>query len=140
MQHARSRVRGVRTAALAAALSAAAASLAACGSPDAETVGRANWRGCQVEVQTRPFPPTLGSNEVVVILTEAHRRPVYDAIVSVRGRSSAPWVQAIEDGHVGVYRRAVMFTPEPGAALEVQVQRGNDEAIFSFAVHLSATP
>jgi hypothetical protein len=111
--------------------------LAACGNHDDETLGTRPWGAFEVAVQTRPSPPRAGSNEVVVIISGAHHRPVYDALVFLRTQESAPWVQAIEDGHVGVYRRAVRFAPEPDAVLRVQLRRGDDTTELAFPVTLA---
>jgi hypothetical protein len=114
-------------------------SLGACGeSSDSYVVGTGRWNDFDVTVESRPAPPRQGNNEVVIIVTGERRQPVFDAIVNLRAQPSAPWVQAIEDGHVGVYRRAVNFGQGNGATIEVQLRRGTDETLLSFAVPIRA--
>ncbi len=114
--------------------------LGGCSDDRSETLGTRAWGSIEVAVETRPFPPLAGNDEVVVIVSGAHRRPVYDAVVSIRAQSSAPWVQAIQDGHLGVYRRAVRFTRDPGNALEVQLRRGDEQTVLAFPVTLGSAP
>lgn len=113
----------------------AAIALGGC-SDDFARIGSAPWGAYEVAVEIRPSPPRTGRDEVVVILSGEHHRPVYDALVSVRARADQEWVQAIEDGHVGVYRRAVDFGNRPAATLEVLLQRGGEQTVVSFPVAL----
>ena len=106
---------------------------------DNAQIGMRHWGSADVAVELRPSPPRAGPNEVVVIVSAEHHRPVYDAMVFVRARTDQPWVQAIEDGHVGVYRRAVRFSSGDGA-LQVRLVRGNEEAVLDFPVVLQAAP
>jgi hypothetical protein len=119
----------------------AAAMLIACShGDDSYVVGTAHWKDCEVTVESRPAPPRPGHNEVLVILTGARHEPIYDAVVAVRARSSSEWVQAIEDGHVGVYRRAVDFAAGQNATIEVQLRRGNDATVMAFPVAMLGSP
>jgi hypothetical protein len=111
--------------------------IAGCGdNHDPAQIGTRPWGSIDVAVELRPPPPRPGHNEVVVIITGEHHRPVYDALVSVRGDGAQPWVQAIEDGHVGVYRRAVVFAHGPQATLQVRVQRADAQTVLEFPVTL----
>jgi hypothetical protein len=122
------------------ALLLALASLCACGeSNDSSIVGTGHWGALEVSVESRPSPPRPGVNEVVVIITGERRRPVFDAVVSLRAQAGSPWVQAIEDGHVGVYRRAVNFGAGERALLQVQVRRGAEEQTLEFPVAILAS-
>jgi hypothetical protein len=113
--------------------------LAACGQgDDSSVVGSGRWGAYEVSVESRPAPPRTGNNEVVVAVTAERRRPVYDALVFVRAQPDAPWVQAIEDGHVGVYRRAVDFGRGARAVVQVRLRRGDDEATLEFPIEVSA--
>jgi hypothetical protein len=109
--------------------------LDACGnSDDRSRIGARKWGTVDVAVEVRPSPPRPGHNEVVVIVSAEHHRPVYDAIVALRVQPAEPWVQAIEDGHVGVYRRAVVFGPGRAAVLQVRLQRAGEQAVLEFPV------
>jgi hypothetical protein len=100
---------------------------------NASNLGTQSWGAIQVSVETRPSPPRHGRNEVVVLVSGDRHRPVYDAVIRLRAQQDA-WVQAIEDGHVGVYRRAVDFGEGDHATLQVQLQRGSEETILEFPV------
>ncbi len=120
-----------------------AAALLGCGNSgsDSTLLGSQPWGAYDVAIEIRPSPPRVGHNEVVVIVSGEHHRPVFDALVSVRAQQTQPWVQAIEDGHVGVYRRAVNFGHGPTATLEVQLQRDQEPTgVLSFPVTLQAAP
>jgi len=101
---------------------------------EAAAVGTQQWGPYDVTVETRPSPPREGQNEVVVIIAGEHHRPIYDALVTLRTQESAPWIQAIEDGHVGVYRRAVNFGHAREGKLLVQLQRGDEKTVLEFPV------
>jgi len=101
-------------------------------------LGTQQWGPYDVTVETRPWPPREGQNEVVVMIAGEHHQPIYDALVTLRTQVSSPWIQAIEDGHVGVYRRAVRFGSNPQNSLQVQLQRGNETAILEFPVTVRA--
>lgn len=117
-----------------------ALALVAC-SPGTDTyvVGADHWGPYDVAVESRPAPPRPGHNEVVVTVTGARRQPAYDLLVSVRAAQDQPWVQAIEDGHVGVYRRAVIFGPPGKTSIEVRLQHGSDDAVLQFPVSILAS-
>jgi hypothetical protein len=119
---------------------AAALGMGACGSEDASSrIGSDRWGAYDVVVESRPAPPRAGNNEVVVVVTGERHQPVYDAVVFVRTSGVSDWTQAIEDGHVGVYRRAVNFGHGGAITLEVQLKRGTEEAVLSFPVTLAAS-
>jgi len=67
-----------------------------------------------------------------------HHQPIYDALVTMRAQDSSPWVQAIEDGHVGVYRRAVRFAADGQSSLQIQLQRGDEKTVLDFPVIVGA--
>lgn len=115
--------------------------MSACGeTADTYVVGTGRWGQFEVSVESRPSPPRPGNNEVVVIITGERHRPVYDARVSLRAQPDAAWTQAIEDGHVGVYRRAVNFGRGDRAIIQVQLQRGTDQSVLEFPVQLLTPP
>jgi hypothetical protein len=139
--HAGARLRSRAAALLITALPAllGAGLLDGCGSSDDRSrIGARKWGSVDVAVEVRPSPPRPGHNEVVVIVSAEHHRPVYDAIVALRAQPSEPWVQAIEDGHVGVYRRAVVFGPGTAASLQVRLQRAGEQAVLEFPIAMDA--
>ncbi len=103
--------------------------LAACGGEVAQ-VPPQQWQGMEVRVEPRPSPLHDGTSEFLVMVTDNRGKPAYNLVVSLRTSDSEPWVQAIEDGQVGVYRRAIKAVPD--AVLQVQIRRKDAEGVLSF--------
>lgn len=89
------------------------------------------WHGIEIGVDTRPSPPGPGMNEVLIAATIPHRRPAYDSIISIRMKKEEPWVQAIQDGHTGIFRRALAMVPGH-QTLWVRIERANEQSILGF--------
>jgi len=105
--------------------------LGSCAGEDAPPLARLQWGAIDVMVETRPSPPEPGNTEVLVLLTGSHREPIHDALIDLRARPDAPWVQAIQDGHTGAYRRAVSMPAQiAGANLTLRLRRGPNEETF----------
>ena len=123
-------------------VAAASLALAGCGAgPDTYVVGTRQIGSMTVIIDSRPSPPRAGHNELVVSVTEGDlHRPVYDAKVDVRALAGAPWIQAIEDGHVGVYRRAVDFGPGGETLIDVDIDRQGHHDEISLPIHVTPTP
>ena len=114
-------------------------SLAGCGKDNEQAlIPPQHWGETNVRIETHPSPPVAGMSEIVVIATGLHGRPVQDLIVSLRGNSAMPWVQAIQDGLIGVYRRAIDLGDGETAVLQVRLQRGTDQTILRFPLKLTA--
>jgi hypothetical protein len=90
------------------------------------------WGDVQIEVETRPPLVEPGMNEFLVYATRGKRKPVFDLIVSLRVDEEERWFQAIQDGHVGVYRRAVSVPQPATATLHVRVQQGESATELHF--------
>ncbi len=98
------------------------------------------WNDWTVRVESRPSPPRDGMNEFLVMVTGAHDRPGSRCLVDIRTAQSDPWKQAIQDGRVGVYRRAALV--EPGERRTVQVRlncadEAQRDSILFFPLHVS---
>ena len=48
-----------------------------------------------------------------------------------------PWVQAIQDGFIGVYRRAVDIGDGDIVVLQVRLQRGEEQKVLLFPLKLA---
>jgi hypothetical protein len=110
--------------------------LAACGD-NRQASGRIppqRWKDLQVEVETQPNPPRAGADEILVILAAPRGVSTYDCIVWLRTGEADPWVQAIQDGHSGVYRRVVQLEPPQRSTLHVRISRQNEQGELRFAV------
>ncbi len=122
---------------LAAAISLLLAlTLTACGSDEAQMAVK-HYGKYTVAIETRPSPIEAGVDEVVVIITGNRHRPLWDALVRLRALPNANWVQAIEDGHTGVYRRAVDFgVPTPTGPLHVEIEENGKATEIDFPLSL----
>lgn len=115
------------------------ASIAGCNDDSAQlSIPSQHWKEADVRIETHPNPPLAGMSEIVVIVTGTRGRPVEDLVVSLRGNDSMPWVQAIQDGHIGVYRRAIDIGDDKSIALQVRLQQGPDEKVLLFPLKLAA--
>ena len=97
-----------------------------------------HWQEMDVRIETHPNPPVAGMSEVVVIVTGPHGRPIHDLIISLRSSDSVPWVQTIQDGYMGAYRRAVDIGNGNPAELQVRLQRGHEQKVLLFPLKLAA--
>ena len=91
-----------------------------------------------VRIETHPNPPLAGMSDVVVIVTGLRGKPISNLTVSLRGDDSMPWVQAIQDGFIGVYRRAIDLGDKDQAVVRVRIQQGEVETVLNFPIRLSA--
>jgi hypothetical protein len=116
-----------------------ATGLAACGDrKGTPSIPAQQWNDMAVRIETHPSPPLDGMSEIVVIITGPHGKPAGDLTVSLRGTETMPWVQAIQDGFIGVYRRAVDLGDGPTVVLQVRLQQGMDQKILLFPLKLAA--
>jgi len=111
--------------------------LVACGDGAALPSPAQHWKEMEIHIETRPSPPRPGLVEILAIVTGPHGEPVPDLIVSMRTADGDPWVQAIQDGHLGVYRRAAKLGTGERSVLQLQVQRGNELNLLRFPLKLS---
>jgi hypothetical protein len=123
---------------LAITLALLAASLGACNN-EVETVSipAQQWNDMVVRIETHPDPPLAGMSEIVVIVTGPRGKPAGDLTVSLRGIESMPWVQAIQDGFIGVYRRAIDLGDGKSAVVQVRLQQGEAQKVLLFPIKLA---
>jgi len=80
------------------------------------------WNDWHVRIETRPEQLRPGMNEFLVIISDAHGiRPKIGMLVMIRTDGS-DWIQAIPDGGVGVYRRALPVRDPRHATLFVSIR------------------
>jgi hypothetical protein len=108
--------------------------LAACGSsaPTGPGIPEQHWKNLLVQVESRP-PVPQGRSEFLVILTDERNHPAWNCLVSLRSSPQEPWVQAIQDGRVAVYRRALVID-ENHSRLQVQIERGAERGYLEFSL------
>ncbi|HQT81094.1 MAG: hypothetical protein B7Z60_03005 [Ferrovum sp. 37-45-19] len=116
-----------------------ALTLSACSSSDSNgDPAPQQWQGVSMQVDTRPNPPEQGMNEIVVTANDIKRNiPAWDLIISIRTAKQDDWVQMIEDGRMGVYRRAVRIEPGERSVLQIQVKHENAVGELRFPLKLT---
>jgi len=97
--------------------------LAGCGhEKDAYLPPEQVWNGWHVRVEVRPEPLRQGMNEFLIMISDAHGvRPMKGMLVKIR-TSISKWIQAMPDGAVGVYRRALPVREAANAVLYVRIR------------------
>lgn len=116
------------------------ANLVACSDESQQIpIATQHWNDIDVRIETHPNPPQAGMSEIVVIATGPRGRPVQDLLVSLRVTQDVPWVQAIQDGLIGVYRRAIDLGDSDTAKLQVRLQHGADEQTLLFPLKLAGS-
>ena len=105
--------------------------LALCGcSGDTQDSPTENWRDLQVHVESRSYGPIPGMRELLVFVNRDRVLPAWDCRVDLRTSDADPWKQAIEDGHVGVYRRAAKVDEREHSVLQVWIRAEGSETVL----------
>ena len=113
--------------------------LVACGDGGkVNSVAVQHWKDADIRIETHPDPPLAGMSEIVIIITGPHGRPIPDLTVSIRGKDMSSWVQAIQDGMIGVYRRAIDIGEGDVVQLQVRLQHRTEEKVLYFPLKLAA--
>lgn len=99
-----------------------------------------NWEELSFRLETRPMYMEKGMMEFLVIANRPGRKPAYDLLIELRMGPTGPWVQAIEDGRVGVYRRAVRVTDPKTDILYVHILRDGKEGLLEFPLAWGIKP
>jgi len=106
--------------------------ITACGGPT-PVLPSQSWEGIRINVETRPERLQKGMNEFLVLASKTDRDiPVHDLIISLAINDSEQWQQAIQDGHVGAYRRAMRVMDPTSDVLLVRIERGKETGILRF--------
>lgn len=110
-------------------------SLAACGGPGVTTYPSQHWKGINVHVQaSKGGVPGEVMDEIMVMASDNRGRPVHDLLVSVRDSDKDVWGQAIQDGEIGVYRKAIKMEKGRQARIQVRIvqEKDNTQTILFF--------
>jgi hypothetical protein len=65
-----------------------------------------------------------------VFINRGRVLPAWDCRVDLRTSDADPWKQAIEDGHVGVYRRAAKVDAQEHSMLQVWIRAEGNETVL----------
>ena len=118
-----------RAAQSAVALSGIALALCGCGTATQDTPTE-TWRDLQIHVESRSYGPVSGMKELLVFVNRNGALPAWDCRVDLRTSDADPWVQAIEDGRVGVYRRAARVDAGEHSVLQVWIRAEGSETVL----------
>lgn len=90
------------------------------------------WEDITIEVETRPARVEEGMIEFLIIATRQPRRPAHNLLVFISIDDTGAWTQAIQDGHMGVYRRALPITDPANNVLNVRIRYDDRERTLEF--------
>ena len=109
--------------------------LAGCGSDETvHYLGTQQWNDVSVAVEARSAGNSP-SYEFMVIATIGRSKPAHNLYVQVRVNETEPWKQAIQDGMVGVYRRAYKVERPDKDVLLVQLRRGEEQGVLQYPLN-----
>lgn len=97
------------------------------------------WQDLKISLETRPVRVTEGMNEFLVIANRQQRGFTNDLVVDIRTDNSK-WKQAIPDGALGVYRRALPIKDVINDKLYVRLKRQGETTEMTFALAPEAKP
>jgi hypothetical protein len=103
-----------------------------CAPKDAQVFPVQQWQDLIIRLEVRPNPVTQGANEFLLIAEDTAGRPGYKMIVSLRIKGNSNWRQAIQDGHSGVYRRALVVRDVRTEILEVGLKSEDADTVLNF--------
>lgn len=101
--------------------------LQGCGLGDAYFLVPQQWNDTEFLVEIRPGAPRKGMNEFVVVATHSTGVPGYQYVVSIKTDNGDRWAQMIQDGHSGVYRRAIAVNDPENGVLNVQIKHQEEK-------------
>lgn len=115
--------------------------LMACEGPMPEMPAQ-TWDNMRIQIETRPPRLQKGMNEFLVVASKGKDNgiPAHDLIVSLAINDSDHWEQAIQDGFVGVYRRAMPVSDPANDVLLVRIEHDKREGILRFPLNEQKLP
>jgi len=116
-------------------------SLSGCGRGNAYILPHQTWNKTEFVVEVRPGAPRVGMNEFVVIATQLDGVPGYNYVITIKTNLNANASQMIQDGHSGVYRRAIEIKDPANEVLLVDIVQKSEldlktELSFPLSKHL----
>jgi len=107
--------------------------LSACSSADVWRPKAQIWGEFAIHYETRPDTMRQGMNEFLIIVNRQGKRHIPDLLVHIRTPHS-DWRQAIPDGALGVYRRALPVRDVLHEQLQVRLKYHGQEKELIFAL------
>jgi len=105
--------------------------LAACSGADVWAPAPQSWNDLTIRIDARPAPVRHGMNEFLIIANRQQRGFMSDLVVHIRTDGSE-WRQAMPDGALGVFRRALPVADPATDHLHVRLQRKGEEKELVF--------
>lgn len=90
-----------------------------------------SWQDITIRVETQPTPVERGMNEFLLIADHQQRGFINNLLVEVRTESS-DWKQAMPDGALGVFRRALQVRHVQREHLYVRLIRDGQHGEMTF--------
>jgi len=97
------------------------------------------WEEFTIHFETRPESVGPGMNEFLVIVNREGKRHIPDLLVHIRTNSSK-WKQAMPDGALGVYRRALLVNDIHTDRLFLRLSYHGKKGGLNFALAPENTP
>jgi hypothetical protein len=120
------------------ALPALMLALSGC-SADTQVSPDENWRDLQIHVEARSYAPIPAMKELLVFVNRDRGLPAWDCRVDVRTSDADPWKQAIEDGRVGVYRRATRVDAAEHSVVQVWIHAEGNATVLRFPLNVQTS-
>ena len=104
------------------------------------------WKEYTFYLESRPPVIIKGMNELLFLGNYKQKGRAHSLIVNFRMGPEGKWIQAMQDGHTGVYRRAMMVNDPETDVLYVHVKEKGDEIedkgeiLFTFPMSYSTQP
>jgi len=99
-------------------------------------------------LESRPPHVTAGMNEFLLVGNFKKKFRAYDLIISYRIGPTGKWNQAIQDGHTGVYRKAMRVADPESDVLYVYVKQSKktqmtdepiEDKVFQFPLNYASS-
>jgi len=102
-----------------------------CSAPDVWTAKAQQWGEFDIHIETRPEVLRKGMNEFLLIVNRKGKRHIPDLLIQIRTPSSG-WKQAMPDGALGIYRRALLVNDMKHDQLYVRLSYHGQEGALTF--------
>jgi hypothetical protein len=97
------------------------------------------WRDLRIHVESRGYSAMPGMRELLVFVNRGAGLPAWDCRIDLRTSDADSWKQAIEDGRVGVYRRAARVDQEH-SVLQVWIRAEGNETVLHIPLTQKSAP
>jgi hypothetical protein len=121
-----------------AALTALTLILVGCGGATQDSATE-HWRDLRIHVESRSYSVMPGMRELLVFVNRGAELPAWDCRIDIRTSDADPWKQAIEDGRVGVYRRAAQVDEEH-SVLQIWIRAEGNETVLRIPLIQKSAP